>query len=472
MTEPRPCGEDLFLLPLDDQRYCIYAPLRRSAAVVNSGAVAAIEQYMTSGSAGLAPAQEEIIQQLEQRGLLGGPSPEPPVFPDQQRFCPHEVTLFLTSRCNLRCRYCYAEAGHKQVEMPWEVARAAIDLVARNAGRLGSPRFAVGFHGGGEPTVAWERFVQCSEYALDAAESRGLEVELFTATNGLLSPEQREFIIKHFSSVNVSLDGPADIQDRNRPRADGGGSHQGIHETLMRFNEAGFDYGLRATITESSVSRMTEITEQFHELYRFRYLQLEPVWFCGRCTTSGERPPAEGDYIRHFEEAVQRGRELGVSVTYSGARLNVLTSKFCAAAGDSFTVLPEGIATSCYEVTEPSDARAATFHYGRYDESSGGFSFDDERLSALRRLSVEHLTFCEDCFCKWHCAGDCLAKALQQSEDGTHQGSPRCSLNRALTLSDLQRSLLEAETETETETETGAAVSPQGEADAATQETR
>lgn len=447
MSEARACGEDLFLLHLDDGRPCLYAPLRRSAAVVNQGAVAAVRRYIEAGDAGLTEAQRRTIQQLERGGLLGGPAPAPPVFPEGHRFCPHEVTLFLTSRCNLRCRYCYAEAGKKQVEMPWSVARAAVDLAARNAGLLGSPRFAVGFHGGGEPTVAWELLVQCTEHALRLADAKGLEVELFSATNGLLSPAQREYIIRHFGSVNVSLDGPADIQDHNRPRLDGSGSHREVHETLERFNEAGMNYGIRATITAATASRMVEIVEHLCERYRFRYLQLEPVWLCGRCSTSGERPPSDEQYVRHFDAAVRRGRELGVAVTYSGARLDVLTSKFCAAAGDSFTVLPEGVVTSCYEVTEPDDPRAATFHYGRHDAEAGAFTFDEERLEALGKLSVEHLTFCEDCFCKWHCAGDCLAKALDCSGDGTHQGSPRCNLNRTLTLSDLQRTLLEAEAE-------------------------
>jgi uncharacterized protein len=123
----------------------------------------------------------------------------------------------------------------------------------------------------------------------------------------------------------------------------------------------------------------------------------------------------------------------------------MLVSKFCAAPGDGFSVLPEGIASSCFDVTEQSDPRARIFHYGRYDQSADRFVFDHQRLAGLRALSVENLSFCRDCFCRWHCAGDCLAKVFERSGSASHEGSPRCGLNRALTLADLQ-DLVRAET--------------------------
>ena len=70
--------------------------------------------------------------------------------------------------------------------------------------------------------------------------------------------------------------------------------------------------------------------------------------------------------------------------------------------------------------------------------------FDAQRLAALRRLSVDHLPFCQDCFCKWHCAGDCLSKALESSRLERHDGTARCKINRALTLAWLQTTVEQA----------------------------
>lgn len=429
--------DEIFAIPKDLGCFYLYAPLRRQVALVNGAAVAALAAYLDTGNLPENKAGLDFIQSLQEKGFLGEPIPALPLFPGNYSFQPHEVTLFLTSRCNLRCRYCYADAGRKSVDMPWDVARAAIDLVATNAGVLGSRKFAVGFHGGGEPTLAWDILTRCVEYAESKADALGLDVEFFAATNGLLSKEQRRFIQKHFATLNISLDGPADIQDYNRPRVSCGGSYAAIAENLKEFDAAGFNYGLRATITNATVCRMSEIVERLRREFRFSYLHMEPVWQCGRCLTSGEHPPSDEAFAEHYLRAVEMGRSIDAEITYSGARLDSITSKFCAASGDSFTVLPEGIATSCYEVTESEDPRSAIFHYGRFLPSTGRFVFDEERIDKLRKMSVEHLPFCADCFCKWHCAGDCLAKAFQESGESEHKGSPRCALNRSLMLAGL-----------------------------------
>ncbi len=423
--------EEIFVIDHANGKKLIYAPLRKRLVVANEDVVNIVHDYCQNQTIDQSSAQGRILEVLTKEGVLGGATPEWPTHPDHYEFCPHEVTLFLTSRCNLNCRYCYAEAGKKNIDMPWEVARAGIDLVAANAGILGNDSFAVGFHGGGEPTVAWPLFVECCEYAKQVAEQKGLNLELFSATNGVLDPGKREYITHNLKTVNISLDGPEDIQNYNRPMPSGAGSYAAIRDTLEYFDKLEFFYGIRSTITDSNVARMEEIAEHICKTFRPAYLHLEPAWFCGRCLSTHEVPPEDDAFVRGFLRAQAIGDEYGVNVHYSGARLDVLTSKFCGAPGDSFTVLPEGIVTSCYEVTEMTDPRAAMFHYGKYDPSTGSFHFNDERIESLKKLSVDHIPFCEDCFCRWHCAGDCIAKAFK-ADLTQHNGTERCTINRKL----------------------------------------
>ena len=436
MTTQATPKSDTFIVPRGDDRYYVYEPLSRAVAVVNGAAARAVAKHLEGNDVPCTPSERSVIDALREQGMLV-PSTNTPAFPQGCDFFPHEVTLFLTSRCNLRCRYCYAEAGTRDLNMPPDIAEAAIDLVAANAGLLGSPVFGVGFHGGGEPTVAWNLFQHCVRYAEAKAETMGLDADIFAATNGVLSDEKRSFIIEHCKTVNVSLDGPHDIQDLNRPKASGAGSYADVHDTLKCFDAAGFHYGIRATITAATVNRMEEIVERLRDEFNFAYLHIEPVWACGRCTASGERPPPDGVFERNFVKASARAKALGIDIHYSGARLDVLTTKFCGAPGDGFSVLPEGIATSCYEITDPGAPLASVFHYGHYDQNARTFIFNAERLRMLREMSVEHFPYCSDCFCKWHCAGDCLAKVFRASRSTRHEGSQRCALNRALTLAAL-----------------------------------
>jgi uncharacterized protein len=450
--------DEVFAIRIADDRYYLYAPLRRAVANVNGDAVRAAAYWRVHGRAPRGRAGAVTIRALLARGVLSSAPTPAPVFPPNLEFRPHEVTLFLTSRCNLRCRYCYADAGHKSVDLPWPVARAAIDLVVRNAGFLGSGNFGVGFHGGGEPTLAWQRLRRCVEYARRKAADTGLKAEIYAATNGVLSKPQCAYIVRHFSTVTVSLDGPPDVQNALRPTRRGTASYPSVARTLRHFRQAGFPFGVRTTVTAETVARMPEIVRHLHEAFGLTDLHMEPAWACGRCATTGLRPPRDERFLRYFGEAVELGRRLGMRVHYSGARLDVLTSKFCAAAGDGFCVLPEGGVTSCFEVTEPDDPRAAVFHYGHYDAESRAFRFDPERLANLRRLSVEHLPHCRDCFCRWHCAGDCVAKAFRRSGTAKHHGTSRCALNRQLTLRQIEEVLAaEASVETETSQPTGSA---------------
>ncbi|MBF0317463.1 MAG: radical SAM protein [Nitrospirae bacterium] len=434
--------EEIFVIPKESDKYILYAPLRGSSALVNAATVSVVARYLQDKKEGFDGKDLEILNTLTDQGMLGDPVPRPPLFPDNYVFYPHEVTLFPTSRCNLRCRYCYAEAGKKSVDMPLEIAQAAIDVVATNGGLLGSKSFVVGFHGGGEPTVAWHIITGSIDYGLKKSQESGLDVEFHMATNGMLTDMQRKYIVEHFTTVNVSLDGPDYIQNHNRPKVNGGDSFSEVYESLLYFDQNGFHYGIHTTITDYTVARMEEIVSWLAGRFNLKYLQIEPAWFCGRCISSGEKSPDEDAFVENFLKVRVIAREKGINLFYSGARINVLTSKFCAAPGDGFNVLPEGVVTSCYEVTDMDDPRANIFHYGRYNHNSNTFDFDMKRMKELSKLSVENLPFCRDCFCKWHCSGDCLAKAVDSNNAFCHQGSFRCKLNRRLTLAQIEEQLL------------------------------
>ena len=418
---------ELFVIP-HGRRYLLYAPLARAAALVNEAVVAELRTGLADRETAAAPWLEPL---RTSRMLEGGPAP--PTYPASYGFAPHEVTIFPTSDCNLRCVYCYADAGRLRRRMPWPVARAAVDQVVSNARRVGAPVCIIGFHGGGEPSLHWDLVRRATDYARDLTARNGLEHRIHMASNGLLSRRQRDYISANFSSINVSVDGPRDIHDRQRPTKGGRGSFDAIMETLTDLDERKFSYGVRSTITARSVDRMPEMVDFFADTLKLTYLHFEPLFYCGRCVTTKWQAPDERAFARAFGHAMARAKARGASVFYSGARLDTLVSKFCAAAGDGFSVTPEGDVTSCFEVCDSRDPRAGTYHYGRFDPSRRSFTFDAAKLARLRELRVDNFAFCRDCFCKWHCAGDCLAKVLPAGDPVRHRGSKRCGMNRQIT---------------------------------------
>ena len=118
---------------------------------------------------------------------------------------------------------------------------------------------------------------------------------------------------------------------------------------------------------------------------------------------------------------------------FSGAKVDTISNHFCAATVDGFCCSAKGNVTSCTEVFSESSPFASRFFYGRAAAAVDGYEFDSEVLSSLRDLGVENRRFCKDCFAKWHCAGDCLHKALNASTSDELGGAGRCQTIRELT---------------------------------------
>ena len=105
-------------------------------------------------------------------------------------------------------------------------------------------------------------------------------------------------------------------------------------------------------------------------------------------------------------EAQARAVAAGKEIRFSGARLGALTNHFCAASQDGFSLSPKGNVSACYEVFSEENPLAGLFFYGQ-PSGENGYTFDFKRLNRLRGQAVEYRTFCQGCFAKWSCGGDC-----------------------------------------------------------------
>lgn len=77
------------------------------------------------------------------------------------------ASFFLTTKCNLRCVYCYnskERMSYKQQSLPLEIAKAGVDyFFANNSSRH------IRFYGPGEPTQEFELMKSIVDYAYEKA---------------------------------------------------------------------------------------------------------------------------------------------------------------------------------------------------------------------------------------------------------------------------------------------------------------
>ena len=99
--------KELFVLPLGDDRFLVYAPLQLAALIVNNSMVNVLRNSLENPSPVDGPA-DPAIDLFRSLGILDPGPEELPIRTVSGPPEPTQVTLLLTTACNFRCSYCYA----------------------------------------------------------------------------------------------------------------------------------------------------------------------------------------------------------------------------------------------------------------------------------------------------------------------------------------------------------------------------
>ena len=147
------------------------------------------------------------------------------------------ATVLLTLDCNLACPYCFEDHFRGNHAMSEETARLLVAHIIRehiHHGRDVELRFY-----GGEPLMAVPRLKEIAAPLQRAAASAGTKFSCSRVTNAtLLSRKLVEDLIPFgLKSAQITLDGPAEIHDRQRPFVSGRGSFSTIVDNLRSVYE-------------------------------------------------------------------------------------------------------------------------------------------------------------------------------------------------------------------------------------------
>nr|MBC8465506.1 radical SAM protein [bacterium] len=271
------------------------------------------------------------------------------------------VSLILTKDCPMRCIYCYTHAGEVKTEMPRELALRSIREVAEE----GIDTLHVTFFGG-EPTLCMETVRACVNLARTLAPNCLFHI----STGGVASEHVVDYIAEQGFTVNLSMDGPPDIQNLLRPLPDGKPSAEFAERTIKRLVASGASFKVRATVTELNVTRLSESVEYWGGL-GVKFVHFEPINIIGRASRAEMALPDADVYIASFIAALDTAETLGIGLINS-AYMNLLNPSPCyctTVAGDKIIVAPDGAVTLCYEVQECGH-QLSDFVIGKYDQET------------------------------------------------------------------------------------------------------
>lgn len=187
-----------------------------------------------------------------------------------------DITLNIVNSCNLRCRYCWNQAGaynhtfsDKRL-MSGEVAIKAVDLLIKES--HGAKDLVIDFYGG-EPLLNYNVIKMTIEYCALIRKRRKIRFRFLLATNGtLLTKEKAEFLIENGVDIAVSLDGAKKIQDAQRPFFDGRSSFDAI---ACNLNSLKREYRRRLVGRATFTPYSTNLIRTFKFLRTFGFDRIE-----------------------------------------------------------------------------------------------------------------------------------------------------------------------------------------------------
>ncbi|BCX41983.1 radical SAM protein [Stenotrophomonas sp. Sm3212] len=154
-----------------------------------------------------------------------------------------QVIIKIAERCNLACSYCYyffmGDESYKDRDpiMKQDKFGEIAEYLREGVIDLGIRNVNVVFHGG-EPTLMRPRDFRLLAENLREALAPNCRLSFGIQTNGYHLNREWEEIFSDFNiSVGISLDGPAEYNDRFRVTHKGKGSHAKIVQTIERLHE-------------------------------------------------------------------------------------------------------------------------------------------------------------------------------------------------------------------------------------------
>ena len=155
----------------------------------------------------------------------------------------NQIVLQVTQNCNLRCSYCaysgsYYNRKHSNKRMSKETALRAVDFFMEHSSEIEDA--TIGFYGG-EPLLEIDLIREVISYVEENYPERKVRYNLTTNLT-LLTKEILDFFVEKNVVIMISIDGPKEIQDRNRMFVSGTGSFSTVITKAEEIQKNSPDY--------------------------------------------------------------------------------------------------------------------------------------------------------------------------------------------------------------------------------------
>jgi uncharacterized protein len=390
--------DDIFIIPIQNEKYIFYFPLRKGIMYGDNKAKTIIEKFITDDSLTVAEKTTKTFKMLEQLKAAPVISSD---FDKIDDFVFNNITVLLTNKCNLNCSYCFSKKSRNNESLDFDKIKMFFDFYITKLRDSKKKEFIVSFLGGGEPTIEWENLVNTVNYIKSICHECLSPIFVLTTNCTLLDDFKLKWIEKNIYRLCVSTDILEEVQNTQRKPKNSAYSHFAvIDENIKRLQNYNIRFIIRATITDVNVNLMKEMIEYSNMHYpHCKYIQLEPV----NSKLSYETQKLNYElYIEEFFKARNYGKQNGIEVTCS--IMNSMNKNQLHHCNGEICITPENDIVLCHR-TSRNDNDFDFFNYGHIGSQ---IKIDYDKLMSFRKFNALTIPECKKCFAKYQCAGCCL----------------------------------------------------------------
>lgn len=328
----------------------------------------------------------------------------------------------VTLRCEHSCDYCQVSrqiATRGEFDMSTATADRAIEMMMNSP----SPSITLEFQGG-EPLLAFDLIRYIVPRAKKLACEKNKDLNIVVCTNlACITDEILLYLRDEGIKVSTSLDGPAFLHNKNRPRK-GGDSYEKAIEGIERCRSILGREGVAAlmTTTSASLDHVTEIVDEYVR-QDFHSIFLRPLSPYGFAVKTRHRTGYE---MERFLEFYKRGLAHILEINRGGYYLaevytQILLTKILtphstyyvdmqSPAGEAWSVLVYNYDGDVYASDESrmlAEMKDWTFRLGNVHRDSRRSIFTSEpALRMFQASCTQSLAGCSDCAFQSYCAAD------------------------------------------------------------------
>jgi uncharacterized protein len=335
----------------------------------------------------------------------------------------HIVTLVVTKKCNLKCRYCFANSSSKDnSNMSPEVASSIIKKISQQH-TLSMVHFI-----GGEPTLNFPAI----RSVIKCVDKLGIHPKFYITTNGIVSKSVLNWIVDNEFTFKISWDGIT--HDKMRLFPNGQGSRVKVEQTIEYLVDKDAHFCIRITVVRSNIAYLLESIQYLIEK-GVKFFHIEPMSPDGRGVNIQSEVPTPNEFISIFSQIIILAEEKGVWVMTSalGNLFNPKDYFCCAPRNRVHHFNPDGSISLCYKVEGKNDTLADKFIKGNWEVNGNQLEIyqRDKIVNKLLTLTSSYYRSCRTCFLRFICSSGCPYRNLkEESEEEVDQWT--CQIRKGI----------------------------------------